>query len=83
MLYKGFITMNDGATNRTLFMKSKADVLRAAMEQMKLQNHYYRKDGVDYGKGGKWFTYEEEHGGLKELVIIEYTETGREIITEL
>lgn len=82
-MFKGFITMNDGATNRTLFMKSKADVLRVAREQMKLQNHYYRKDGVDYGKAGKWFTYEEEHGGLKELVIVEYTETNRETITSL
>lgn len=83
MLYKGFITMNDGATNRTLFQKSEAEVLRAVREQMKLTNHYYRKNGVDYGAGGKWFTYEEEHGGLKELMIVEYTETDRKIITEL
>lgn len=83
MLYKGFITMNDGATNRTLFQKTKEDVLRGAREQMKLRNHYYRHNGIDYGKYGKWITYEEEHGGLKELVIIEYTITNKETITEL
>jgi hypothetical protein len=83
MLYKGFITMNDGTQNRTLFQKTEADVLRCAREQMKLTNHYYRKNGIDYGAGGKWFTYEEEHGGLKELTIVEYTETNRKIITEL
>lgn len=83
MLYKGFITMNDGTRTGTIFQKTKADVLSIARQQMKLTNHYYRKNGVDYGAGGKWFTYEEEHGGLKELLIIEYAETNRTVITEL
>ena len=83
MFYRGIITMNDGTQIRTLSKKSKADILREAREQMKVKIHYYRKDGVDYGKAGKWFTYEEEHGGLKELVIVEYSETNRETVTEL
>lgn len=83
MFYRGIITMNDGTQMRTISKKSKADILREAKEQMKLTTHYYRKDGVDYGKEGKWFTFEEEHGGLKELVIIEYSETNRETVTEL
>lgn len=83
MFYRGIIVMNDGTQMRTLSKKTKADVLQDAREQMKLRNHYYRKDGVDYGRAGKWFTYEEEHGGLKELVIIEFSETNRETVTHL
>jgi hypothetical protein len=83
MLYKGFITMNDGYQTSTLSQSTEADVLRIARGQMKVRNHYYKKDGIDFGQHGKWFNFEEEHGGLKELVIVKYTETGRKIITEL
>lgn len=75
--------MNDGVVINTLFEKTEAGVLRLAREQMKVRNHYYKKDGVDFGQHGKWFNFKEEHGGLKELVIIEYSETGRKAITEL
>ena len=75
--------MNDGTKNATLFKKSEAEVLSDVRSQMKLTNHYYRRNGVDYGAGGKWFTYEEEHGGLKELVVLEFSETNRKIYTEL
>lgn len=83
MLYKGIIMMNDGTKMPIPMKKSKDDVIWSAIEQMKSKVHYYRKNGIDYGKEGKWFTYEEEHDGLKELVIIEYTETSRETLTEI
>ena len=83
MLYKGFITMNDGTKNATLFKNSEAEVLRDVRLQMALKNHYYRRNGVDYGAGGKWITYEEEHGGLKELVVLEFSETNRKVFTEI
>lgn len=75
--------MNDGTKNATLFKKTEAEVLQDARLQMALKNHYYRRNGVDYGAGGKWITYEEEHGGLKELVVLEFSETNRKIYTEL
>lgn len=75
--------MNDGVSINTLFEKTEAGVLRLAREQMKVRNHYYKKDGVDFGQHGKWFTFENEHGGLKELVILEYAEAGRKTITEI
>lgn len=83
MLYKGTITMNDGTKMPFPMKKSKADVLSAAREMLNSKIRYYKKNGVDYGAGGKLFTYEEEHGGLKELVIIEYSETNRETMTEI
>ena len=81
--YKGIITMKDGTKSITFFQQTEEDVLRVVREQMRLTNRYYRKDGVDYGKSGKLFTFEEEHGGLKELTIIEFSETNRKIITEI
>ena len=75
--------MNDGARMPFPMKKSKDEVLALAKEQLGSKIRYYQKNGVDYGKGGKLFTYEEDHGGLKEFVIIEYSETNRETFTEL
>lgn len=82
-LYKGYVVMNDGAKTGTLFKKTEAEVVQTVRETMKLTTRYYKKDGVDYGAYGKVFTYEEEHGGLKELTIVELTETNRKVLTEL
>lgn len=82
-MYKGYVVMNDGAKNGTIFMGSEAEVKQRVRETMKLTTRYFKKDGVDYGAYGKVFTYEEEHGGLKELTIVEFTETDRKVITEL
>lgn len=82
-LYKGYVIMNDGAKNGTLFCKTEAEVLQSVRATMKLTNRYYKRNGVDYGACGKVFTYEEEHGGLKELTIIELTETNIKVLNKL
>ena len=82
-LYKGYVVMNDGAKNGTLFQKSEADVIYNVKQTMKMTTRYFKRNGVDYGQLGKVITYEEDHGGLKELTIVELTETNRKVITEL
>lgn len=80
MIYKGKLIMNDGMEMIFPNRKTKQEIILLAKQQLKHQVHYYRKDGVEFGRHGKWFTYEEEHNGLKELIITVYAITDIEVI---
>lgn len=81
--YKGFLLMNDGHKNGTLSLNSPEEVQRQLREQLKFTTRYYKRNGVDFGQGGKLFTYEEEHGGVKQAIIYKVITEPLKDVTEL
>lgn len=76
--------MNDGAKTGTFTYNTIEYVKETLQNTLKSTTRYYKRNGVDYGANGKLFTYEEEHGGVKNATIYKIvTEPYFDITAEL
>lgn len=80
--FKGVIRMEDGAGATTSVYQTELAVKAELKSLILSTSRYFKRNGVDYGKKGKLFTYEEEHEGIREVKIIQIITTEYKDITK-